>query len=50
LLSSLVDGSKYRIIENNVKGKVRKKMNFFEKSFERSLFDLINFLFDPLYV
>ena len=25
LLSSLVDGSKYRIIENNVKGKVQKK-------------------------
>jgi len=25
LLSSLVDGSKYRIIENSVKGKRRKK-------------------------
>ena len=27
-----------------------KKMNFFEKKFERYLFDLINFLFDRLYV
>ena len=31
LLSSFVDASKYRIIENNVKGELLKKLNFFSE-------------------
>jgi len=33
LLSSFVDGSKYRIIENNVKGKGRKNLKFLQNKF-----------------
>jgi len=42
LLSSLVDGHKYRIIKNNVKGKGQKKWIFLKKVLCAPVFTVLN--------